>query len=63
DGGVVSTSYYLAGEVGTNSGARTYPVGYTYDYAGRLKTMTTWTNFSGNQGAAVTTWTYCTGSA
>ena len=31
---------------------------YTYDYAGRLKTLTTWTNFAGNQGSAVTTWNY-----
>lgn len=32
-------------------GARTYPVAYTYDYAGRLKTMTTWTNYSQPHGA------------
>ena len=31
---------------------------YTYDYAGRIKTMTTWTNFASSGGAAVTTWNY-----
>ena len=38
-------------------GSRTYPVAYTYD-AGRMKTMTTWTNFAASAGAAVTTWNY-----
>jgi len=58
DSAITATLYHLTGETATNSGARTYPVAYTYDYAGRLKTMTTWTNFSGNQGSAVTTWNY-----
>ena len=58
DGGVVSSSYFLTGEPRQTAGARTYPVAYTYDYAGRMATMTTWTNFAGNQGMAVTTWNY-----
>jgi hypothetical protein len=58
DGASVSTVFHLTGEQATNSGARTYPVAYTYDYAGRLKTMTTWTNFASAAGAAVTTWNY-----
>jgi hypothetical protein len=37
-----------------NYGARTYPVGYSYDYAGRMKTMTNWTSFP-SAGARVTT--------
>ncbi len=40
------------------SGARTYPVEYTYDYAGRTNTMTTWQDYAGSAGAAVTTWIY-----
>jgi RHS repeat-associated protein len=32
--------------------------GYTHDYAGRTKTMTTWQNFAGDQGAAISTWNY-----
>jgi len=36
------------------SGSRRYPVAYTYDYAGRLQTLTTWDA----SGPAVTTWYY-----
>src|SRR4029077_18319225 len=39
-------------------GRRTYPVAYTYDVQGRVKTMKTWQNFSGNSGTATTTWNY-----
>jgi RHS repeat-associated protein len=49
--------YYSTGELHLTVGSRTYPVEYTYDYAGRMKTMQTWTNYpSGN--AATTTWNY-----
>ena len=58
DGAKTYVSYLLTGEPSTNWGDRTYPVAYTYDYAGRMQTMTTWTNFAGNAGAAVTTWNY-----
>jgi RHS repeat-associated protein len=58
DNGVVSNAYYSTGELATNSGARTYPVAYTYDYAGRMKTLTTWQNYAGNTGNATTTWSY-----
>ena len=51
-------TYYPNGLVWQEYGARTYPVTYTYDYAGRLQTMTTWTNFAATAGAAVTTWVY-----
>ena len=39
-------------------GSRTYPVAYSYDYAGRLKTMTNWSGFASGAGARVTTWNY-----
>jgi len=40
-------------------GSRTYPVGYTYDYAGRMKTMTTWRRILPPALARrVTTWNY-----
>ncbi len=58
DSGTVNFSYYATGEIATNSGARAYPVVYTYDYAGRMKTLTTWKDFAGNSGAATTTWNH-----
>ncbi len=58
DGGVASTTYYPTGAVKRTSGSRTYPVEYTYDIQNRVKTLTTWQDFSGNAGAAVTTWNY-----
>ncbi len=58
DGTTINSVYLLSGELAKQYGSRTYPVGYSYDYAGRLKTMTNWSNFSGNSGARVTTWNY-----
>ncbi|HEV2208259.1 MAG TPA: hypothetical protein VG167_05750, partial [Verrucomicrobiae bacterium] len=58
DGTTTTTEYWLTGEVKRNYGARTYPVGYGYDYAGRLSTMTNWSSFSGGTGARVTAWNY-----
>jgi len=58
DGHGVTNTYFLTGELQQTAGARTYPVAYTYDYAGRMATITTWTNFANNQGAATTTWNY-----
>ena len=60
DGTTVSSDYLLTGELGLQYGSRTYPVGYGYDYAGRLQTMTNWSNFGGGSsgGARVTTWNY-----
>ncbi len=57
DNGTVSFAYYPTGELATNSGARTYPVAYTYDYGGRMKTLTTWQNYP-SSGSATTTWNY-----
>ncbi|MGA2854442.1 MAG: hypothetical protein ABSE90_09990, partial [Verrucomicrobiota bacterium] len=58
DNTVVYSVYLLTGELGLQYGSRTYPVAYGYDYAGRMKTMTNWSNYSGSQGARVTTWNY-----
>jgi len=55
DNGVVTNQYWDTGELKKTFGARTYTVEYTYDYAGRLKTMlagtgtTTW-NYDANRG-------------
>jgi RHS repeat-associated protein len=54
----VTTEYYLTGELKRQYGSRTYPVGYGYDYAGRMKTMTNWSGFASGAGARVTTWNY-----
>ena len=35
-----------------------YPVEYTYDPQGRMRTMKTWQNFAGNSGTATTRWNY-----
>lgn len=58
DGGVVSTTYWTTGQVKRTWGSRTYPVEYTYDPQGRTKTLTTWQDFTGNAGKAVTIWNY-----
>ena len=53
----VANRYDVTGLLTNTSGSRTYPVAYTYDYAGRMKTMKTWTNYSSGN-AATTTWNY-----
>ncbi|HXC35673.1 MAG TPA: RHS repeat-associated core domain-containing protein, partial [Candidatus Acidoferrales bacterium] len=58
DDTVATNVYYSDGLLEETYGSRTYPVEYTYDYAGRMKTMTTWTNFAASAGAATTTWNY-----
>ena len=58
DGGEQLTTYYPNGLVKKIHGDRTYPVEYTYDSQGRMKTMTTWKNHSGDTGKATTTWNY-----
>ena len=58
DGASVTNEYYLTGELKRNYGSRVYPCAYSYDYAGRQKTMTNWSNFNSGGGARVTTWNY-----
>jgi RHS repeat-associated protein len=57
DGTSVASTYLLTGELGLQSGSRTYPVGYSYDYAGRMQRMTNWSGYP-STGARVTTWNY-----
>jgi RHS repeat-associated protein len=57
DGGSTTNVYLPNGLLARTSGSRTYPVGYSYDYAGRMKTMTNWSDYP-TAGARVTTWNY-----
>lgn len=54
----MNTTYWPTGAVKRTWGSRTYPVEYTYDPQGRVKTLTTWQDFAGDSGQAVTTWNY-----
>ena len=58
DTGVVNTTYWPTGAVKRTWGSGSYPIEYTYDPQGRVKTLTTWQNFAGDTGKAVTTWNY-----
>jgi RHS repeat-associated protein len=54
----VTNEFYVTGLLKRTSGSRTYPVEYTHDSQGRMKTMKTWQNFASGSGAATTTWNY-----
>jgi YD repeat-containing protein len=57
DGGVVTYQYGPKGELLQQTGARTYPVSYTYSDQGRLATLSTYRN--GITGSAdITSWQY-----
>ncbi len=58
DGGSVDKEYSHLGEVTKTTGAREYPVEYTYDAQGRMATMKTWRSYPNESTAAVTTWNY-----
>ncbi|MDZ4816842.1 MAG: hypothetical protein SGI71_11320 [Verrucomicrobiota bacterium] len=59
-----ATNLYLpTGELSRTWGSRVYPVDYTYENQGRLKTLTTYRDFVGNAGKDVTTWNYATNSS
>ena len=58
DGAVTTSQYDLLGRVLRVSGGRTYPVAYGFDAYGQLETITTWQNYAGNQGQAVTRMAY-----
>ncbi len=60
DGTTVTNEYTLAGQLKKTYGSRAYPVEYTFDAQGRMKTMTSWQDFSGDSGTATTTWHYDT---
>ena len=57
DGLSVTNEYTTSGLLERTYGARRYPVSYTYDCQGRLKTMVTWKDFPAGA-SNVTTWTY-----
>jgi RHS repeat-associated protein len=54
----VTNKYDVTGLLTNTAGSRTYPVSYTYDAQGRMKTMKTWQGYANNSGAATTTWNY-----
>lgn len=54
----VTNEYYTNGLLKKATGSRTYPVQYAYDAQGRMTNMTTWQDYGGGQGTAVTTWKY-----
>lgn len=56
DGRTVTSEYNTMGLLKKRYGARTYPVEYTYDAQGRVRTMKTWQDFVGNANVATTTW-------
>lgn len=58
DGTSVNNVFSKRGELLLTSGSRNYPVGYSYDAQGRMKTMTNWGTFNSGAGARVTTWHY-----
>jgi len=58
DGTTTTNLYTTTGLLQRTYGSRLYPVEYTYDAQGRMRTMTTWQNFAGNSGTATTRWNY-----
>ncbi|HEY5915661.1 MAG TPA: RHS repeat-associated core domain-containing protein [Verrucomicrobiae bacterium] len=58
DGNTVSYLYLTNGLLKRVSGSRTYPVEYSYDAQGRMRTNKTWQSFSAGTGAAITRWNY-----
>jgi RHS repeat-associated protein len=58
DGTVLNKEYFDTGELKKTWGAREYPAEYNYDWQGRMTTLKTWQDFTGDSGAATTTWHY-----
>lgn len=57
------SDYYPTGELRLTYGATATPARYAYDFAGRVKTLTTWQDFNlttgiGTGSGATTTWNY-----
>lgn len=57
-GDQLNLSYAPNGLLTNRSGGRQPTVGYTYDHAGRLTTLTTWKNSTAQTGAKSTHWLY-----
>jgi hypothetical protein len=58
DGTTTTNLYFPTGLLQKTWGSRIYPVEYTYDAQGRMRTMKTWQSFAGNAGTATTRWNY-----
>jgi RHS repeat-associated protein len=56
DGLWTTNELYPNGALRKISGARVYPVEFTYDYAGRPATLKTWQDHAGDSGTAITSW-------
>ncbi|MDH7501951.1 MAG: hypothetical protein QHJ82_04445 [Verrucomicrobiota bacterium] len=54
DGSATTNLYYPNGLLKQTSGSAIYPVQYTYDAQGRIRTMKTWQDFAADSGWAVT---------
>jgi len=58
DGSTTTNLYYPTGLLKRTSGSGIYPVEYTYDAQGRIRTMKTWQSVSTDSGIAITRWNY-----
>jgi len=59
DSALVVSEYHPTGELKKQFGARTYPVEYDYDYAGRMTELKTWRDYDGGSGTPdITMWNY-----
>ena len=58
DNATSTNTYFTNGLLKKISGSRTYPVEYSYDSQGRLRTNKTWQSFSTDAGTAITRWNY-----
>ncbi|HAB17653.1 MAG TPA: RHS repeat-associated core domain-containing protein [Verrucomicrobiota bacterium] len=58
DESVVKNEYFPTGSLKKTSGSRTYPLEYTYDAQGRMKTLKTWRQLADAATSATTTWNY-----
>jgi RHS repeat-associated protein len=58
DGRVVNLSYWPEGLLRRRWGSGAIPVEYGYDRQGRLVSLTTWRDFTSDQGRATTVWRY-----
>lgn len=58
DGSTTTNFYYPTGLLKQTSGSGSYPVQYSYDAQGRIRTMKTWQDFAADSGWAVTRWNY-----
>ncbi|HEY5910877.1 MAG TPA: RHS repeat-associated core domain-containing protein [Verrucomicrobiae bacterium] len=58
DGASTTNFFFPGGLPQRTSGSRTYPVEYTYDAQGRLRTQKTWQDFANDSGVALTRWNY-----